>query len=415
MHFREQSMVANAKYFKIGVVVLAWVGVLLAATYRSHTPMVFDRYSLGYAGLLSLLVGVAATLSLAKSAWYLKLYQVRAGIVISGVSLLLAISAVELVIRAVDLFGISYYALLGEYTRDKLADEDLVFRHKASWEKRYGDVLVTYNERGLRDRPILPKVKGEYRILALGDSVTFGWGVDQDKTFAARLEPLLQGHLHRPVRVINSGVGGYNTVQEVTYFKWEGITLQPDMVMLTYVTNDIEENKGPFNPWTESALHGKSLPDMVISMVGNLWFFRLAHHSYHYGWYKQLKEESLNHLQGRRGWRQSMSSLNELVTICKEHSMPLVVFFKRWNTSEYQSLFEDVDWNTPDHPINDMGQWFEGLDITTLVNSKVDGHINADGHRVVAEHMADEIVNYLATRNDQGVVSGQVRVAIVGR
>ncbi len=49
--------------------------------------------------------------------------------------------------------------------------------------------------------------------------------MDQDKTFAARLESLLQERLHRPVRVINSGVVGYNTVQEVTYFKQEGIAL----------------------------------------------------------------------------------------------------------------------------------------------------------------------------------------------
>lgn len=37
-------------------------------------------------------------------------------------------------------------------------------------------------------------------------------------------------------------IGRYNTVQEVTYFKQEGITLQPDLVMLTYVQNDIEVN-----------------------------------------------------------------------------------------------------------------------------------------------------------------------------
>lgn len=92
----------------------------------------------------------------------------------SGVSLLLSLGAVELGIRMLDPLGISYYELSGEYTRDKLADEHLVFRHKPSWEKRYGDVLVTYNERGLRDRPILPKAEGEYRILALEDSVTFG-------------------------------------------------------------------------------------------------------------------------------------------------------------------------------------------------------------------------------------------------
>ncbi len=132
-----------------------------------------------------------------------------------------------------------------------MADEHLVFRHKPSWETRYGDVLVTYNERGLRDRPILPKAEGEYRILALGDSVTFGWGVPQNQIFAFRVEQLLQGRLQRPVRVINSGVGGYNTVQEVTYFKQEGITFQPDLVMLTYIQNDIEENdQRPFDPWT---------------------------------------------------------------------------------------------------------------------------------------------------------------------
>jgi len=45
-----------------------------------------------------------------------------------------------------------------------------------------------------------------------------------------------------------------------------------------------------------------------------------------------------------------------------------------------------------------MGQWYEGLDETSLVNSKIDGHPNADGHRVMAEHMADDIVSYLVAR-----------------
>jgi len=94
---------------------------------------VLGRYSWSYACLLGLLIGVAATLSLAKSAWFLKLYKARAGIVISGASLLLSICAVELGIRAVDLFGISYYELAGDYTRDKLADEHLVWHHKPSW------------------------------------------------------------------------------------------------------------------------------------------------------------------------------------------------------------------------------------------------------------------------------------------
>ena len=386
----------NLRYVKFGVVLVAWIIVLLAFTYRSHTPVVFNRYSWGYVGLLSLLIGVALILSLIRSTWYQPLYQARAGLVISGVSLLLSLGALELGIRLVDPLGLSYYELAGNYTRDKLADDQLIFRHKPSWETRYGDVLVTYNERGLRDRPILPKGKDEFRVLALGDSVTFGSGVDQDKTFAARLEPLLQGALRRPVRVINSGVGGYNTVQEVTYFKQDGIALQPDLVLLTYVQNDIEVNKGPFDPWTQSSLWGKSFPDMVITMVGKLWLYRLIHHTYNYALPRFQTEPAATYLQEGTGWRQSMAALRELVEMCEERDIPLIVFFHRVNPSENQTLLDAVVQHAKGVPVRDMGQWYGGLRIGSLVNSKVDGHPNAEGHRVMAEHMAEDILEYLS-------------------
>lgn len=176
-------MSAHLRYLKIGVAVVAWSGVLLAATYRSHTPVVFERYSWGYIVLLGLLVVVALTLSLARSTWYQPIYQARTGLVISGVFFILSLGALELAVRLIDPLGISYYERLGDYIRDKVADDQLVNRHKPSWGTSYGNVRVSYNERGLRDRPILPKAAEEYRILALGDSVTFGWGVDQARSF----------------------------------------------------------------------------------------------------------------------------------------------------------------------------------------------------------------------------------------
>lgn len=384
-------MNAHLKYMKLGLVIMAWSVVLLAATYRSHTPVVFGRYSWGYLALLVFLVGIALTLSLTKAAWYLKLYQARVGILVSSVSLLFSIGAVELVIRAADPLGISYYEQAGDYMRDKLADDDLIFRHRPSWETRYGEVLVMYNERGLRDRPILPKGEQEYRVLALGDSVTFGTGVDQDKTFTARLEPLLQKRLHRPVRVINSGVGGYNTVQEVAYFKREGISLQPDLVMLTYVQNDVEVNKGPFDPWSHSSPWGKSFPDMVGTMVGKLWFYRLIHHTYTYALPKPQSESTVNSLQQARGWRESMSALEELVAMCEERKILLVMFFRRMHPDENYVLLADVVRHAKGVPVKDMAPWFAGLSVSSVVNSKVDGHPNAEGHRVMAERMAEDI------------------------
>lgn len=75
---------------KLCVVVLAWSGVLLAATYRSHTPVVLGRYSWSYIALLGLLVGVALLLSLVRSDRYQAFYQARIGLAISGMSLLVS-------------------------------------------------------------------------------------------------------------------------------------------------------------------------------------------------------------------------------------------------------------------------------------------------------------------------------------
>jgi lysophospholipase L1-like esterase len=383
---------------------LAWSGVVLAATYRSHTPVVFGRYSWGYFALLCLLVGITLMLSLAKSAWYQRLYQARVGLAISVVSLLLSVGALELGIRLVDPLGISYYERIGEYMRDKLRDQmhdnPLVFRHKPSWETRYGDVHVTYNERGLRDRPILPKAPDEYRILALGDSVTFGWGVDQDKTFAARLESMLPSRLHRPVRVINSGVGGYNTVQEVTYFKQEGIALQPDLVLLTYVQNDIDELNPAWNPWASDSLERKSVTDRVNSMVRKLWLYRLAYHTYNYGLRKaHPKTTTTTSPQEETGWQQSMAALQELVRLCEARNIPLIVFFERMSPGDSNLLLHDVLLHAHGAPVHDMAPWFEGFDPLSLTNSKVDSHPNAEGHRVMAEHMANDIASYVASKS----------------
>lgn len=386
---------AKTWYLKVCIVVVAWVGVLLAATHFSDKPVVLGRYSGSYTYLLGLFVGIALILSFAKSAWYLPLYQARGGLVISVVSLLLSLGALEVAVRIVDPLGISYYEWVAEYLRDMLPDDQLVYRHKPAWGKRYGNVLVTYNERGLRDRPILPKAEGEYRILALGDSVTFGLGVDQDKTFAVRLESLLRGRLHRPVRVINSGVGGYNTVQELSYFKQEEANLQPDLVLLTYVPNDIEEKKRPYDPWSKNSMRGKPFPVMLEIMMGKLWLYRLAHHTYRYAVLKPLQEKSLARSPNGPGWRGSMSALSELVVTCQERKIPLILFYKRLDPDENNLLFADVFRHAQGLPVKDMAPWFAGLNIQSLVNSKVDTHPNAEGHRVIAEHMADDVVNYL--------------------
>jgi hypothetical protein len=99
--------------------------------------------------------------------------------------------------------------------------------------------------------------------------------------------------------------------------------------------------------------------------------------------------------QGGEGWNQSMSAFGELVAMCEENKIPLIVFFRRSHPDENRPLFEDVVRHVHRFPVKDMGPWYQGLDESSLVLSKVDGHPNAEGHRVMAEHRADDIVSYL--------------------
>ena len=69
------------------------------------------------------------------------------------------------------------------------------------------------NSLGFRDRPLEPRT-GEYRVLAVGDSFTVGWGLEAEQSWPAKLEERLEdeagGH---SIRVINAGVSGYNLRQ----------------------------------------------------------------------------------------------------------------------------------------------------------------------------------------------------------
>ncbi len=107
-------------------------------------------------------------------------------------------------------------------------------------------VEVAINSQGLRSPEVpLDKPSGTFRILVLGDSWTFGVCVPQDETYPAHLQRILSERLpERSVEVINSGVSGYETYNESVYFKREGYKFQPDLVLIGYYpVNDIHDKK----------------------------------------------------------------------------------------------------------------------------------------------------------------------------
>ena len=115
-----------------------------------------------------------------------------------------------------------------------------------------GPDLKTYDYRtsetnslGYRDREhALSKPSGVTRIVVLGDSLAMGlWVPKIEDIFPAKLEARLNQRGLR-TEVLNFGVVGYNTLQEVATLADRGLRFEPDMVLVQYCLNDRERSDG---------------------------------------------------------------------------------------------------------------------------------------------------------------------------
>jgi hypothetical protein len=102
---------------------------------------------------------------------------------------------------------------------------------------------IISNAQGLReDHEItIPKKSHELRILFLGDSCTFGYGLENRDGFIDKLEVRLRATVPQgwTVECINSGVPGYSLFQGLRFLETEGQRYQPDLVVACFGWNDM--------------------------------------------------------------------------------------------------------------------------------------------------------------------------------
>lgn len=155
----------------------------------------------------------------------------------------------ELVARALDLAPPPRPEREGEILRSA-ADPRLIFEPRPDsklrvlYRERRGDaprvVEMHVNAQGFRGPLALdPKPEGALRIACIGDSHTFGWGVEEHQTWPAHLARALRSaHPEREVEVLNCGVNDYDTVQEVLWLRQRVLPYAPDLVVLQFYVND---------------------------------------------------------------------------------------------------------------------------------------------------------------------------------
>jgi len=176
-----------------------------------------------------------------------------------GVLLLFSLMLCALVLEG----GVRLYSLFF-FPRMMQLDDELGWKHVPNVSKEFENelgerVTVVQNAYGDRgpERP-LGKTPGKYRILVVGDSFTEGVQVGEDDLFTAVLERS-DPHLE----VLNTGVGGYGTVQEYLYLERTGLKHNPDLVLLMVFDNDLTDNCLPaypaFGPKPYAERHGAAI------------------------------------------------------------------------------------------------------------------------------------------------------------
>lgn len=157
------------------------------------------------------------------------------------IAALLSFAAGEILARA-------YYAWsrpsAGPVTKGDYMDYDPEFGWKLSPGTHGGyrslefEVSFSINQAGLREsRELAPKAPGTGRILLVGDSFTFGFGVADEDRFGDRLDRRFPA-----VDVWNLGVPGTGTGQQLLLYERVGARFDADVVVLGYFTEHILRN-----------------------------------------------------------------------------------------------------------------------------------------------------------------------------
>jgi lysophospholipase L1-like esterase len=133
---------------------------------------------------------------------------------------------------------------------------------------------VWSNSEGLTgDWPVPEKPKGEFRIIAVGDSWTEGVGDPEGRGYVGRLARDLAGAKgSRRYRVLNAGVSGSDPVYGLELLRRRLVKYHPDLVLLTINSSDVDDLKrrGGLDRFTPEGNPKRRLPVWT-------WFFNHSH------------------------------------------------------------------------------------------------------------------------------------------
>lgn len=165
--------------------------------------------------------------------------KIALNLTILSISLIVSILFAEGIVR---IFKLSYVL---ENTSDQFFEsvDGIGYFGKKNiegiWSTPEFRIKIKHNSMGFRDdEHFLNKKNRIKRIIVLGDSFTWGWGIDKNDVFTEKLESKLQN-----TEVINMGIPGSGIAQEYIILKEYALKFNPDIVILGFFLDDFLSKK----------------------------------------------------------------------------------------------------------------------------------------------------------------------------
>jgi lysophospholipase L1-like esterase len=227
------------------------------------------------------------------------------------------------------------------------------------------------NSLGLRGDEV--RDDGSTRILAVGDSCTWGWRVAQDESYPAVLQRLLDDRYGAgKEQVINAGVPGYSSYRGLLYLRERGLELKPAIVIVGYGFNDMSAGG---DDEVRIAQNRRLMPLLLADdfLIQNIGIYRWAR-------WRMSQADSRS-----RDWAKRVPpdkyerNLKEIVTLARQHGakVMLINFTELRKPSPYKTALFGVA---------------ETLDVPLLIyrGPKFDlVHPTAEGYRIFAPQILD--------------------------
>lgn len=270
----------------------------------------------------------------------------------------------------------------------------IIYELRPDMKVNFNGILVETNSHGWRNK-IYSTYKDRHtiRIVTIGDSHMFGWGVPENKRYTNVLETMLNLKFsEKKWEVINTAVPGYNTYMEVETLERKTLAYKPDIVIMEYIGNDLDlPNFIMDNPSYFSLTHyylidflGKRtvLISAKCELISSPMFKDLITGGMRFGGGNDLSlvPEQYRHMEGWGSFAISMSKLKKMqrkynfdVVVCISHNYPVDIvpkIMELCNQLKFYVLFSPQK----DDPIS-------------LVLSKDDKHPSVSGHKLIADNL----------------------------